>query len=653
MLLKRKIVRAILSLIVTLFIAFLNLAVAAPLLDFQQKFAQISEKINKKGSLRVIVGLQDQSIPSLSNRFNINNPSALSLRHNAIAKLQDKVVTSLPAVVLKNLQRFKNISFIVLDADQNTLNLLLQSPFVNSINEDFIVPPVLSNSVPQVGVDRAWKVDYAGKGQVVAVLDTGADISHPMFAGKVVAQACFGTTSSLNSSKPFCPNSQEQQIGPGAGINCPSSIAQCFHGTHVSGIAVGNSDVEVGVAKDADLISVQVFSEFTDSINNNFLCSTLGINSPCALSYTSDQILALEWIFDQRNNFNIAAVNMSLGGGRYTSEAQCDHDFTAMKAAIDNLRVANIATVIAAGNEGFTDALSAPGCISTAIGVGAVSSADIIAGFSNSATFLDLLAPGVGINSAEPGGVYEFRSGTSMASPHVAGTWAVLKSQIPEFSVDQVFQALTRTGPTITDLRNGVVTPRIQVDQATLAFMQLQPGLNFFGAGIPMQSIGNTFDLLATLGTKVQMDRVERFDTFAQSQDPINTAFEITRYDENGTIVGDSTAIISGEGYIVYAKEKVIYENDLATSLCGPIQLWSGFNIANIGCAPVGMSSYDLLTQIGGAADVASIQSFNQKTGRLLTTTYYNDQPVGADFTIIPTQSVIINTYHQIDLVVQ
>jgi len=634
-------------------IALSTASVASPFPNLQQKLSQINQKVQSKGSLRVIVGLQDQSISSPSVNFNVDNKTALVSRRTAIATLQEKLATSLPLSAAKNMKRFKNISFIALEVDQHTLNVMRTSPYITSIEEDYIVPPVLSESVPQTGVNNAWKVDYSGKGQVVVVLDTGADSTHPMLANKVVAEACFGTTSALNTSSPFCPNGLDQQIGLGAGINCPASIAQCFHGTHVSGIAVGNSEEEIGVAKDAELISVQVFSEFTDSVSNDFLCESIGLTSPCALSYTSDQMLALEWVFDQRNNFNIAAVNMSLGGGRFISEAQCDANFIALKAAIDNLRSANIATVIAAGNNGFTNALSSPGCISTAISVGAVSGTDGVAGFSNSAPFLDLLAPGVGINSAEPGDIYQFRSGTSMAAPHVAGAWAALKSQIPEFTVDQVFQALTSTGLAVTDGRNSVVTPRIQVDQATKAFTQLQPGMNFFGGGVPGETIGNTFDLLATLGTNLQVDRVTRFDTALQLQPPLTTMFEIARYDESGTIVGDSAPIISGEGYIVYSKEKVIYENDLSTSLCGPIQLWAGFNIANIGCAPVGMSSFDLMTQIGDTLNVASIQSFNEKTGRLLTTTYYNGQPVGEEFAIIPTHSIIINTYNDISLVIQ
>lgn len=90
------------------------------------------------------------------------------------------------------------------------------------------------------------------------------------------------------------------------------------------------------------------------------------------------------------------------------------------KAAIDNLRAAGIATVIASGNSGYRDRISVPGCISSAISVGATDNADNVPSFSNIAPFIDLLAPGVYINAAVPNG-QGVKSGTSMATPHVAG----------------------------------------------------------------------------------------------------------------------------------------------------------------------------------------------------------------------------------------
>jgi hypothetical protein len=89
-----------------------------------------------------------------------------------------------------------------------------------------------------------------------------------------------------------------------------------------------------------------------------------------------------------------------------------------------------------------------------------------VASFSNSDDMLDFWAPGVSIQSSVPGTTYQYWSGTSMAAPHVAGTWAVLKSHSPSASVPELRAALILGGVPITDSRNGVTVPRIQVDAA-------------------------------------------------------------------------------------------------------------------------------------------------------------------------------------------
>jgi subtilisin family serine protease len=133
---------------------------------------------------------------------------------------------------------------------------------------------------------------------------------------------------------------------------------------------------------------------------------------------------------------------MSLGGGRSTTA--CDNDLT--KPVIDQLRTAGVAVAIASGNDGFRDSVSFPGCISTAVTVGATSKQDQIAQFSNCGPQVDLHAPGVNINSSIPGGQFAAFSGTSMATPHVAGAFASLKSMHPTATVDAIEAALKTSG---------------------------------------------------------------------------------------------------------------------------------------------------------------------------------------------------------------
>ena len=202
----------------------------------------------------------------------------------------------------------------------------------------------------------------------------------------------------------------------GSGVPCTFAPGDCQHGTHVAGIAAGSGASFDGVAPFANVIAINVFSRRTGS--------ACGDNpSPCALSRVSDQIKGLERVIALRSSMRIAAVNMSLGGGQFS--ANCDGD--ARKAAIDNLRSTGTATVISSGNDGSASAVSAPSCISTAVTVGSTTKTDAVSTVSNSSPLVELLAPGSSINSSVPGGGFGLKSGTSMAAPHVAGAWAVLR----------------------------------------------------------------------------------------------------------------------------------------------------------------------------------------------------------------------------------
>lgn len=268
-----------------------------------------------------------------------------------------------------------------------------------------------------------WANGFTGSGQVVAVLDTGVDSAHPFLSGKVVEEACY--TSNRVAGSGNCPNGTSTQTGAGSGVNCTYAASGCRHGTHVAGIAAGRGSTFSGVAKDANIMAVQVFSRFTGTN-----CSGAG-EDPCTLSYTSDQLAGLERVYALRSTRTFSSVNMSIGGGQFFGN--CDTD--PRKATIDNLRSAGIATVIASGNNGFTNSMSAPGCISSAVSVGSTTKSDTLSSFSNSASFLSLLAPGESINSSVPGGGFAVFNGTSMATPHVAGAWALLKQNTPSASV--------------------------------------------------------------------------------------------------------------------------------------------------------------------------------------------------------------------------
>ncbi len=412
----------------------------------------VTQHVRGRGSVRVIVGLNvGFTTESLLGASGVQSQRA------SIARAQGAVLGRMLRTRPASVRRFSSIPYLALEVDEADLQTLAASPDVANIQIDAVVPPTLAESTPLIGATKAWAAGYTGAGWTVAVVDTGVDASHPFLAGKVVSEACFSSTVDGRSTS-MCPSFSDTSTLPGSGGPC--LLAGCEHGTHVAGIAAGKGSTFSGVAPDATIISLQVFSSFTGADD----CGTQP--APCLLSYTSDQILALERVYALRSTYNIAAVNMSLGGGLFTSPC----DFDSLKTAIDQLRDAGIATVIASGNNGSTTALSYPACISTAISVasttdGSFRPADQVSGFSNTNQYLSLLAPGETIYSSVPSGFMNL-SGTSMAAPHVAGAWALMKSKRPSASVTDILSALATTGTPITDPGNGLVFPRINVDRA-------------------------------------------------------------------------------------------------------------------------------------------------------------------------------------------
>jgi subtilisin family serine protease len=420
---------------------------------FQAEAAQLTRAAQQQGKVRVIVRLElpFQSERGLSAR-------AAQRQRDRIANIQQELLTSLEGRGLIASERFKQFPLLTLEVDAQGLQALLSQPQVAGVLEDKPIPAVLDESVPLIGADTAWSQGADGSGYLVAVLDTGVDLDHPFLAGKIHSQACFSTTSEAYRSESLCPDGSEQQIGAGAAAAC--SASGCDHGTHVAGIALGASGSLNGVAKGAELIAVQIFSEFQGA--------ECPIGQPtCVLSFASDQIQALEWLNQQRQSLGLplASINMSLGSNE-TYSAACDWD--SREPVVTSLRAEGIAVVIASGNGGSTDGLSMPACISSSVSVGATTNSDGVASFSNVGALLDYFAPGTSIYSSVPDDSYGNKSGTSMAAPHVAGAIALLRSANEGYELEEILAALTGTGQMVVDGRSGgsYSRPRIQVDEA-------------------------------------------------------------------------------------------------------------------------------------------------------------------------------------------
>jgi len=293
----------------------------------------------------------------------------------------------------------------------------------------------LDESVSKIGAPAAWAKGLTGEGVRVAVLDTGVDTDHPDLVGKVAASRDFSGKGSVED-------------GNG-------------HGTHVASTVAGSGAASGGryrgVAPDATLAVGKVLD---DDGYGSF-----------------DAILAgMRWA---AADAGADVVNMSLGG--YGSDGT-----DPLSAAVGTLtREYGTLFVAAAGNDGADEWISTPAAASEALAVGSVSKDDVLSEFSNrgprtgdGAVKPDLTAPGEGIVAARPadvpplgepvGDAYQRIDGTSMATPHVAGSAALLAQRHPMWTPAELKDGLMSTAAEVADAGPYAVgTGRVDVARAT------------------------------------------------------------------------------------------------------------------------------------------------------------------------------------------
>jgi len=366
-----------------------------------------------------------------------------------------------------------------------------------------------SNSLIDSQVARDYGLN--GNGAVVVVLDTGIDADHPTFDDRIVWEACFSTNWSIYSATNLCPaggtanNTQYIQTGTGAAALTKCTDVDCWHGTHVASIAAGGNATYTGVAPEAEVIAIQVFSRFASSVYCGFG------QAPCILSFDHDQLAALEYVADLAGTYNVTSVNMSLGGGSYASA--CD-PWSSFPAAIDALATLGIVVAASSGNDGSTDAMGHPACLSQIVSVGSVTdTSDDVSSFSNSADFLDVLAPGQPITAAYPGGGDATASGTSMASPHVAGAIAVLKAYDGTLSHAEIKSLLLDNAAPVLDTRNGLTFPRLDLGLLTLGVAGGPPGDANHDGSVDIRDLFRVQQHLRSVIT-LEPDAIRRCDVY-------------------------------------------------------------------------------------------------------------------------------------------
>ena len=386
------------------------------------------------GTVSVIVGLDVAAVPEA-----VLSPADATGQRDEIDATAAEVFGDIDVDEVDTVRATETLPYLMLDATPDALRDLAASGAVESIAPDRTADVQLNSTVPIVQGTVATAGGWTGAGYNVAILDTGVESTHEFFntgMTKITAagQACF-------SADGDCPNNDDTMTGAGAGEPCDFS-SDCFHGTHVAGIAAGNgpqASPARGVANGAGIVAVNVFSE-SDSVPGD------------AVTYFGDMLLGLDWVNVNRVALNIAAVNMSIGTAD-NETTYCDADYPSLKAAIDSLRSAGIPTVISAGNSGHRTGLSVPACISSAVSVGSTQNNDNVSSFSNVSAQLSLLAPGGSVRSSDTGNGYFTAGGTSMAAPHVAGAFAVLRQAMPTATVTELLASLRDTALPVDDNR--------------------------------------------------------------------------------------------------------------------------------------------------------------------------------------------------------
>ena len=271
----------------------------------------------------------------------------------------------------------------------------------------------------------AWAKGYTGKGIVVAVVDTGVDRNHDDLKDNIWTNS----KEIPNNGKDDDGNGYVDDVyGWNFDGNDNNTLDVAGHGTHVSGTIAGeNNDFGVtGIAYDAKIMPVKVLN---DSGSGSYDAIAQGIR------YATD------------NGANV--INLSLGSSYPNSALESALKYASSKGAI---------VVMAAGNDsGLEPGYPARYADETGIAVGAVDKENNLASFSNLAGFNPLTyvtAPGVDVYSTIPGNKYASYSGTSMASPHVAGVVALMLSANPNLTDAQVRQILEDTSGNATQTSN-------------------------------------------------------------------------------------------------------------------------------------------------------------------------------------------------------
>ena len=406
----------------------LSAAIAATLLSAGTAAAADFRTADKPITGQYIVVLKDDA----ARKLNEARPNA------SVATVASRMASSHRVRVTKSFNHV--VRGFVAQADDRALARLLADPRVAYVEEDGIVTASATQSGATWGIDRVdqrnlplsgtYVYNRTASGVHAYIIDTGVLGSHSQFSGRM--------------------GNGYTAISDGRGTTDCNG-----HGTHVAGTVGGTTH---GVAKGVTIHPVRVLG-----------CTGSGTNSGV--------IAGMDWV--TANRVRPAVANMSLGGGASSTT----------DSAVQRMVNAGVTVVVAAGNDNSNACNYSPARATNAITVGSTTSTDARSSFSNYGTCLDIFAPGSSITSAwyTSSTATNTISGTSMASPHVAGVAALYLAANPSATPAQVTTAIVNNA-----------TPNVVTNPGTGSPNRLLYSL--FGSTTPTYTVSGTITTSAGAG---------------------------------------------------------------------------------------------------------------------------------------------------------
>ncbi len=400
----------------------------------------VVSELDENGEADVIVVLREPS-----------GGLVLSEQKKSIDAQEKNVISALSEDELDVKNKFSSTSGFSGKIKKSALNKLRFNRNVEGVFLDKQRTIDLSGSVPLVNATLVWPLVYnssniTGDGETVCIVDTGVNYSHPDMGGCSNATFLAGGCDKVLSGFDYVNDD-----------NDPSDDHS--HGTHVAGIVASNNSIYRGVAPGARIVALKA-------------CNSAGSCSD------SDITASIDWCVSNYSRFNISVISMSLGGGSYS--AHCDGSEPYFRNSVNSAVARNISVIASTGNDYSTSVIGAPACVANVTAVGSSTKADAISSFSNRNNITDLIAPGSSITSLDYQGTTRTMSGTSMAAPHVAGAFALLRqyyrvTQNRTLVPERIQDSLNFTGVSINDSAgNGVTYKRISLHGA-LVYLDPSP----------------------------------------------------------------------------------------------------------------------------------------------------------------------------------